>query len=47
MDFNLTEEQRAFQTLARQFAAEELTPDAKKWDETGFFLLLPYVKPRP
>ncbi|HYE52061.1 MAG TPA: isobutyryl-CoA dehydrogenase [Azospirillaceae bacterium] len=37
MDFQLTEDQRAFQDLARGFAAEHLAPHAAEWDETGHF----------
>jgi alkylation response protein AidB-like acyl-CoA dehydrogenase len=33
MDFDLTEEQRAFQEMARAFAAEQLAPHAAEWDE--------------
>jgi len=37
MDFNLTEEQKAFQQLARDFAEKELAPYAKTWDEENIF----------
>lgn len=37
MDFNLNEDQRQFAELARQFAADELTPFAGKWDEEHHF----------
>lgn len=37
MDFNLNEDQRQFADLATQFAAEELTPFAAKWDEEHHF----------
>jgi alkylation response protein AidB-like acyl-CoA dehydrogenase len=37
MDFDLTEEQRAIQDLARQFATIELAPHAGRWDEEEFF----------
>lgn len=37
MNFNFTEEQLAFQSLARQFANEELAPFAAEWDEASFF----------
>jgi alkylation response protein AidB-like acyl-CoA dehydrogenase len=37
MDFDLTEEQRAIQDLARQFATTELAPHAGRWDEEEFF----------
>ena len=37
MDFELSEEQRAFQGMARAFAAEELAPNASAWDEREIF----------
>ncbi|MBV1887102.1 MAG: isobutyryl-CoA dehydrogenase [Parvibaculaceae bacterium] len=37
MQFELGEEQSAFQDLARQFAADELAPHAAKWDEEAIF----------
>jgi alkylation response protein AidB-like acyl-CoA dehydrogenase len=37
MDFDLTEEQRAIQDLARQFATTELAPHAGRWDEEELF----------
>lgn len=37
MDFTLTEQQRAFRQMAHQFAANELAPYAKEWDEKQFF----------
>lgn len=37
MDFGLTEEQRAFQQIAREFADNELAPYAKEWDEKHIF----------
>jgi alkylation response protein AidB-like acyl-CoA dehydrogenase len=37
MDLELSEEQRAFQDLARDFAAAELAPHAAEWDETCHF----------
>jgi alkylation response protein AidB-like acyl-CoA dehydrogenase len=37
MDFELGEEQRAFQTLARTFAREEMMPFAREWDESEVF----------
>jgi alkylation response protein AidB-like acyl-CoA dehydrogenase len=37
MDFNLTQEQIAFQTIAREFAAREMAPFAKMWDEESIF----------
>jgi alkylation response protein AidB-like acyl-CoA dehydrogenase len=33
MNFDLTEEQRAFQDMARAFASEQLAPHAAEWDE--------------
>src|SRR6202142_3099884 len=37
MDFDLTEEQRAFQATARQFAREQMMPQARDWDENETF----------
>jgi alkylation response protein AidB-like acyl-CoA dehydrogenase len=37
MDFELSEEQRAFQATARAFAREEFAPRAKEWDEKYVF----------
>lgn len=37
MDFQLSEEQRAIQDMARSFAAERLAPNAAEWDEKGHF----------
>jgi alkylation response protein AidB-like acyl-CoA dehydrogenase len=37
MDFDLSEEQRAVQDLARDFAAREFAPYAAQWDEEGIF----------
>ncbi len=37
MDFDLTEEQRAFQATARQFARDEMMPNAHDWDEGEVF----------
>jgi alkylation response protein AidB-like acyl-CoA dehydrogenase len=37
MDFELTEEQRAFQETARNFARTEMMPFAREWDETETF----------
>lgn len=37
MDFSLTEEQRAFQATAREFAREEMMPQARDWDEGEVF----------
>ncbi|HEY1543417.1 MAG TPA: isobutyryl-CoA dehydrogenase [Xanthobacteraceae bacterium] len=37
MDFSLTEEQQAFQVTARDFAAAEMMPHARDWDEHETF----------
>ncbi|WP_299013119.1 acyl-CoA dehydrogenase family protein [uncultured Photobacterium sp.] len=37
MDFELNEDQRAFAATARQFALEQLAPNAAEWDEKQFF----------
>jgi alkylation response protein AidB-like acyl-CoA dehydrogenase len=37
MDFELSETHRAIQGTAREFAAAELAPNAKRWDETEHF----------
>ena len=37
MDFDLTEEQRAFQATARSFARDEMMPFAREWDENEIF----------
>ena len=37
MDFELSEEQRAIQDTARQFARSEMMPHAKEWDENSTF----------
>jgi len=37
MDFSLTEEQQAFQATARDFAAAEMVPHARDWDENETF----------
>src|SRR5690348_3982633 len=37
MDFSLTEEQRAFQATARQFARDAMMPHARDWDEKEIF----------
>src|SRR3954469_2394288 len=37
MDFSLTDEQRAFQSTARQFARDEMAPHARDWDESETF----------
>ncbi len=37
MDFQLSEEQRAFQDMARDFAAQEMAPQAAAWDQDEVF----------
>ena len=37
MDFELSEEQRAFQATARTFARDEMMPNARTWDEGEIF----------
>jgi alkylation response protein AidB-like acyl-CoA dehydrogenase len=37
MDFDLSEDQRGFQTVARQFAQNEMMPFAREWDEGEIF----------
>ena len=37
MDFNLTEDQTAFQDAALRFAEDKLAPHAAKWDEEAIF----------
>jgi hypothetical protein len=37
MDFNLTEDQRAFVDMARDFASSELAPNTAEWDRTSHF----------
>src|SRR5581483_7281584 len=37
MDFELTEDQRAFQATARSFARDEMMPHAREWDEAETF----------
>jgi alkylation response protein AidB-like acyl-CoA dehydrogenase len=37
MDFELSEDQRAFQATARQFARDEMMPHARDWDENETF----------
>src|SRR3546814_2261551 len=37
MTFELNDEQRAFQDMARQFAGEEIAPYAAAWDEAMEF----------
>src|SRR6266704_610991 len=37
MDFELSEEQRAIQDTAREFARGEMMPHAREWDENSTF----------
>src|SRR3954464_14114465 len=37
MDFDLSEEQRAIQNTARDFARAEMMPHAREWDENSTF----------
>ena len=37
MNFDLTDDQRAFQTTARQFARDAMMPHAREWDENETF----------
>lgn len=37
MDFELSDEQRSFQAVARDFAANEMAPHAAEWDENHLF----------
>ncbi|HRI77841.1 MAG TPA: acyl-CoA dehydrogenase family protein, partial [Alphaproteobacteria bacterium] len=37
MDFNLSEDQHAFQQAARDFAHAEMSPHAAEWDATAHF----------
>jgi alkylation response protein AidB-like acyl-CoA dehydrogenase len=37
MDFNLSEDQQAFQEMARGFARDVFAPNAEKWDEDKIF----------
>jgi hypothetical protein len=37
MNFELSDDQRAFQELARDFAAREMAPHAAEWDEKSIF----------
>jgi len=37
MDFDLTEDQRAFQDVARSFARDVFEPNAAEWDEGSIF----------
>ena len=41
MDFELSEDQRAFQATARQFAREQMMPFAREWDEKEIFPIAP------
>jgi butyryl-CoA dehydrogenase len=38
MNFKLTDEQRLIRKAARDFAAKELAPHAREWEETGTFV---------
>ncbi|MCD7096890.1 acyl-CoA dehydrogenase family protein [Stenotrophomonas sp. MMGLT7] len=44
MDFELNDEQRAFQQAAREFAAAELAPHAAHWDAEGIFPVEAFAK---
>ena len=37
MDFNLSDDQAAFQEAARRFAADKLAPNAADWDRDAHF----------
>ena len=37
MDFNLSQDQLAFQSAAKEFAEKEMTPYAAKWDKEKYF----------
>ena len=37
MDFDLTEEQKMFQTMVRDFVAQEIAPVAAQWEDEGNF----------
>ena len=37
MDFELSEDQRAFRDTARQFATERMLPEAARWDAEKIF----------
>jgi alkylation response protein AidB-like acyl-CoA dehydrogenase len=37
LDFGLTEDERALEDAAREFAAAELAPHSARWDETAEF----------
>ena len=39
MDFELNQDQLAFQASARDFAAGEMAPHAARWDEESHFPL--------
>ncbi|GFZ97615.1 acyl-CoA dehydrogenase [Elstera cyanobacteriorum] len=44
MTYELTEDQRAFQSMAREFATEHLAPFAAQWDEEHFFPVATFRK---
>jgi alkylation response protein AidB-like acyl-CoA dehydrogenase len=46
MDFELSEEQRAFQVTARTFARDEMMPNARTWDEGEIFPSKRYARLR-
>jgi hypothetical protein len=37
MSFDLSEDQRAFQRIAKEFSIKELAPNAGEWDAKGEF----------
>ena len=37
MDFDLSEDQTAFQDMARRFAVDAMAPHAARWDEESVF----------
>ena len=37
MSFDLSEDQRAFQRIAKDFSIKELAPNAREWDAKGEF----------
>ena len=37
MDFSLNDDQRAIQDMARSFTADQITPNAEKWDEEHYW----------
>ena len=39
MDFSLSDEQKAFQEMARNFTEKEIMPHADRWDEEARFCL--------